>query len=140
MSSVIAATRRGLVALIAAFGLVLMHGGIGQAVACTGMDAMAEASFMSHHDMAAEMLHAQGRHAEHHQPADQPNSQLHSADMCISTPAQTSSGGAGSSPAALVVLSQAAEPVVAHRPTVSRETGRCPPPPDLISELCVNRR
>lgn len=135
-----AVLRRALIALVLAFGLALMHGGIGQAVACSGMAQMAPEAMPT----ADELPHGHDAdsvvdHSQHREPGDQPVSS-HGSDMCMSTPA-TASGGDSKAGPSVIALTQAAfigQPQ--HTPTICRATGREPPAPDLVSVLCVNRR
>lgn len=136
-----AAVRRTLTALVLAFGLALMHGGIGQAMACSGMSQMASMTMPA----ATDLVHGHDAssavdHTAHHEPGDKPVA-AHGDGMCMSTPA-TASGGdskAGPSTVAAYVLPYATgQPQ--HKVTISAATGREPPAPDLISELCVIRR
>lgn len=135
-----AVLRRTLIALVLAFGLAMMHGGIGQAMACSGMSQMTSiamppaAELPQGHDAESAV-----DHTKHHEPGDQPVS-AHGGAMCASTPAISSGGDtkAGASAVALVPTAFIGQPQ--HTITVSRATGREPPPPDLVSVLCVNRR
>jgi hypothetical protein len=134
------AARRGLVVLVVAFGLVVMHGGVGQAQACvgamSGMPTPTSPTLMSEHshdDTAVDVEDPSGK------PTKSPAS-AHSSDLCSSTPA--ASGGAGPDTApALTATSFVLVPCIDLEPgAVSDVTGRHPPPPDLVTELCVNRR
>jgi hypothetical protein len=148
VSDAVRALRRVLVPLLVALGLLLMHGGIGQAVACTGMSGSSAATPMeiptatpmgptpAGHPVAAG---TQSSQAVHHQVANDPLGGHHN-QMCLSTPTKTSGGGPNAAPALLgAAVPQAL--VGPRRPaTVTRATGREPPAPDLMSVLCVIRR
>lgn len=134
------ALRRTLIALVVAFGLAMMHGGVGQAMACTGMAGMAsqamptEAQLADGHDVSSAVDHSQ-----HHEPANPPTS-AHASGVCVTTPVMGCGGDSntGGMAAALTPTSFVGQPQ--HAVTVSNETGRTPLPPDLVSELCVSRR
>lgn len=134
------AARRGLVVLVIVLGLVVMHGGVGQAQACVGampgMPTPTSPTLMSEHshdDVAVDVEDPSGK------PTKSPAS-AHSSDLCSSTPAV--SGGAGPDTApALAATALVPVPCIDLKPgAVSDVTGRHPPPPDLITELCVNRQ
>lgn len=135
-----AVVRRTLTALVLAFGLALMHGGVGQAIACTEMSRMAsqtmptEAQLAHGHDARSAV-----DHAEHHQTANPPTS-AHVSGTCVSTPVTCSGGDFKAGAAAPVAspLSFGGQPQ--HAVTISKATGRTPLPPDLVTDLCVIRR
>lgn len=131
--------RRVLVAPLLALGLILMHGGIGQAMACSAMAQMASAPSMDSRTMAhGHDASTVVDHSEHHEPGNQPVT-AHASGMCVGTPATTGGGdfkaGAGADATAAVFVSPPR-----HTISISRATGREPPAPDLVSVLCVIRR
>jgi hypothetical protein len=138
MPSVSGVVRRGLVTTVLAFALVLMHGGIGQAMACAGMDQMAtvDAATSNAQAMKPDSSHMVDRHSQHHQPGGRPTA--HSAEMCVSTPAG-SGAGSKAGPAVPVTLEHPTLTTSTYVGTVTRASGREPPAPDLVSVLCVNR-
>lgn len=135
-----AVVRRAMVALVLAFGLALMHGGIGQAMACSGMSQMASMAMPTGVQLAQDHeADAAIDHSKHHEPGDKPVA-AHAGTMCVSTPAISGGGDtkAGATTALLTPSAFGGQPQ--HVVTISEATGRQPPPPDLISELCVIRR
>jgi hypothetical protein len=145
--------RRGTIALLVAIGLLLMHGGIGPAFACTGMPGGMTAQPMSHiaTHLTTTDANAGGdvaaQQSQHHQPATQLATQLatqplggHHGEMCTSTPAGGESGGPSAAPGQVATLTSA-QLILDHlQPRPSRATGRHPPNPDLVSVLCVIRQ
>jgi hypothetical protein len=138
MTNVLTLSRRALVAAVLAVGLALMHGGPGQALACNGMSAAATKAKHQHgSQMPARDPMASGRHAQHHQPVDQPKG-LSSPDQCLATPSSPSSGGSKVGPAASAALPR--QPQADSRCLLSDYVSPELAAPDLVSVLCVNRR
>lgn len=139
MPSVSVVVRRGLVTTVLAFALILMHGGIGQAMACAGMDQRAamEAATSSAHAMTSDSSNMVDRCSPHHQPGGRPA--VHSAEMCLSTPAGSGGGGSKAGTVAPVVREHPMPTSPTYVGTITRAGGREPPAPDLVSVLCVNR-
>lgn len=131
---------RGLIGLLIALGLMLMHGGVGQAQACIG--AASGVPTPTSPTLTSEHRH-DNTPVDAEDPADKPTkppASAHSSDLCSSTSVTSSGAGPDAAPA-LAVDFLAALPCIVLRPgAVSDVTGRHPPPPDLITELCVNRR
>lgn len=130
MASARSVGRRIPTALALAFGLVLMHGGIGQAMACTAMPAT----------MSTTPAMPTGASHDHHhndQPADAPP-RGHGATVCVSTPA--GSAGGVTAPAPLVaVVADVGRHLQQRWLRVTGPGGREPPAPDPVSDLCVSR-
>jgi hypothetical protein len=137
MSSAVRLTRRPVIALSLAFALALMHGGIGQAMVCGGMDAMTAMSMgpaaLSSSTPAINAVAA----GQHHQPVDQPEA-MHTS-MCVSTPAAVGAGGSKAGPAVIGLIDHRLQSVDRALLPGVRPTGHGPPTPDLVSELCVIR-
>lgn len=129
MASARSLGRRIPTALALAFGLVLMHGGIGQAMACTGMPA----TLTTTSDMPTGTSHDQ----HHNDPPAAPRPRGHGATVCVSTPASASALAA---PAGLTAaVPDAVRHLQQHWVRVTGPTGREPPAPDPVSDLCVSR-
>lgn len=127
---------RALTPLLALLGLLLMHGGIGPAVACTGM---------SDSSMTVRMEMTQGMPATAPptvvwtgMPIAKPPVAGHHGDMCLSTLTEKGGLSHAAPPQPVAVLRE--PPTTSRNLAVTRATGREPPAPDLVSVLCVIRR
>jgi hypothetical protein len=78
-----AALRRGLIAVLLSIGIAAMHGGIGQAMSCTGTPSTLSAA-ASPTAMTANVRVMAG-HSLHHEPANHPLLMAHATGTCIST-------------------------------------------------------
>lgn len=131
--------RRGVLAMVVVAGLLLMHGGVGQAAACgpamlaMPMDVSSDATTMSDSSAA-------GSHDIGHQPADQPM-KAHSTTMCVSAALSDGVDGKNAGTGASQIAA-AADIVLPSQGLLafSGRTGWHPPGPDPISELCVIRQ
>lgn len=135
---------RATVGLLLSVALLLMHGGIGQAMACTGapvtaMTSMSMSASASTEDGTPVNNAPSSEQSQHQKPTQNPTAAHHS-QMCLSTAVGADGGGTKAGPSVVaVVLPRAALPA-AERVRVGRPAGRHPPTPDPISVLCVNRR
>ena len=137
--------RRVVAPLLVAIGLVLMHGGVGQAQACQDMSAMAQQAAVDQAMSGAEPIQMAGHdsqltalHSQHHQPGHDPVG-THASGMCVSAPAACSGGDPKSGPA-ITSIDRVPRITPTGVMSIRRATGRHPPAPDLVSVLCVNRR
>lgn len=137
------AARRAAVVLAVAFGLALMHAGVGQVMACDARTSMTStAASMGSMDSMPPMTvghPTEPRHAEPGHPG-QPPVAAHGGQMCLSTPAGASVKASTSAPAVASLTVPAASWRPRHHAGLTRATGREPPHPDLVRVLCVNRR